>query len=1250
MTGLEKFQIFFELVPPIFYGGQTLNAKVVVVNSKPIQMKAFYIRVKGRCKMRSQSWRLESSEVDSLIPNFRNAPSNNDRRNLKGYNDSEDYINDQFAIFGWGNDGTLEPGEYSFPFTYTLPMNLPSSFETKFGCIRYTLMAEMHQPWTVVNHKARAFFAIICPLDLNSFPQLTDPVTKEIAKKLCCLCCASGPINIILSLPVGGAVPGETILPTLEVENNSGVDLIFISLRLTQVPCFRPSSVTKHLEYKTYIVEHPLGRLESGQYCTYERVALRIPPVPPSYLLHCKLFDLDYFVEIIYESAKKYIPRGRMKYYLPFWNPRLEAIRLKRNSARKAVEKTNTSQLREELKQLQTDLTAAITEEKDKKYREFLSNLDYRKDASKVHTFFSQLCGKKSSSAEDNTPLEYKGKSAVTNKEKAEILCRYFKSVSTPLRKKKKKLPKIKYQHQPNDFYNRPFNSEELNYAINKLDNKKAPGPDGIHVEFIKHLGPIARGHVLNLVNASWNCQVPTSWKEALITPILKPEKDPNNPKSYRPIALTNTFAKVAEKMVNLRLENFLESSKIIADEQAGYREHRGTLDQVAYVAQDIKQGFSEGKSTLAASIDLSGAFDSTDRRFAIKQMLNYKVPNNIVRWLHDFINGRSIKVIHKGHRSRTRKTAAGVAQGTITAPTTFKIAINELIFVLKTIQGLKIKVYADDFILLLTSKCPANMELKMSLALRIANSWLNVRGFKINETKTFCTYYTMTLCKYYFNIKVNDKKIQQTDQMKYLGVQMDSKMTGRQHFEEQAEKGRKRLRLLQRTAGSSWGAKIDTLALTYKTYVRPVLEYGTEIFPAASQPISSLLDKVQNQALRLITGGVKTTPIDAMEWFSQIEPLRLRREQRAIQLHEKLLRLDSEFWQNHNNSKKPAHANFVEITTKLKEKHCPDLLHAQRQNFETPSPFNMPDVSNQLEPALQIEGVEKKSNLQVTELQKKTDAHLKSNFPLSEWIHIYTDGSQDNSTQRAGYGVYCIFFEESTPLPEGANHFDAETAAIARAAQKVAEQDRFPLNKKKFVILSDSTSAIQFVCQPANLHPDSLLFKNSLVRLRKKNHELALQWIPSHCQILGNDKADFLAKAATKKISQLTKALTFNNVKKIIKTATKKIFKESKEEAARLKIWWTEIKKGPDKSWSRKTATAQFRLATGHDVLQHHLNRFKITKDSATCKLCKLENQDRAHLFRCAALKSDIDSLPKDLSRTEKEAILYWIARKRNS
>jgi len=67
--------------------------------------------------------------------------------------------------------------------------------------------------------------------------------------------------------------------------------------------------------------------------------------------------------------------------------------------------------------------------------------------------------------------------------------------------------------------------------------------------------------------------------------------------------------------------------------------------------------------------------------------------------------------------------------------------------------------------------------------------------------------------------------------------------------------------------------------------------------FSAAAAFHTDKIDKVQNQALRLITGAVKTTHIDAMEEYTQIEPLQLRQEQQAIRLHEKLSCLEPDYW-----------------------------------------------------------------------------------------------------------------------------------------------------------------------------------------------------------------------------------------------------------------------------------------------------------------------------------------------------------------
>ncbi|GFU76840.1 DUF4817 domain-containing protein [Trichonephila clavipes] len=64
----------------------------------------------------------------------------------------------------------------------------------------------------------------------------------------------------------------------------------------------------------------------------------------------------------------------------------------------------------------------------------------------------------------------------------------------------------------------------------------------------------------------------PSSWREAIVIPILKPGKVATDPLSYRPIALTSCFCKTFERMINTRLVYVLEKEKCISPLQSGFR------------------------------------------------------------------------------------------------------------------------------------------------------------------------------------------------------------------------------------------------------------------------------------------------------------------------------------------------------------------------------------------------------------------------------------------------------------------------------------------------------------------------------------------------------------------------------------------------------------------------------------------------------------------------------------------------------
>eukprot|EP00745_Piridium_sociabile_P030801 TRINITY_DN51104_c0_g1_i10.p1 TRINITY_DN51104_c0_g1~~TRINITY_DN51104_c0_g1_i10.p1 ORF type:complete len:108 (-),score=23.79 TRINITY_DN51104_c0_g1_i10:79-402(-) len=75
----------------------------------------------------------------------------------------------------------------------------------------------------------------------------------------------------------------------------------------------------------------------------------------------------------------------------------------------------------------------------------------------------------------------------------------------------------------------------ELNAAIHKIKPKKVPGKDGILNDMIKHLGPTARQKLLLIINQSWKAgKFPDSWRETIIIPIQKKQKDKTKQKQLQ--------------------------------------------------------------------------------------------------------------------------------------------------------------------------------------------------------------------------------------------------------------------------------------------------------------------------------------------------------------------------------------------------------------------------------------------------------------------------------------------------------------------------------------------------------------------------------------------------------------------------------------------------------------------------------------------------------------------------------------------
>ena len=156
---------------------------------------------------------------------------------------------------------------------------------------------------------------------------------------------------------------------------------------------------------------------------------------------------------------------------------------------------------------------------------------------------------------------------------------------------------------------------------------------------------------------------------------------------------------------------------------------------------------------------------------------------------------------------------------------------------------------------------------------------------------------------------------------------------------------------------------------------------------------------------------------------------------------------------------------------------------------------------------------------------QLKLCAQETANSYSTSAIHAYTDGSAFKATINAGFGILLKYpdgssSEDSDSCGNYCSNYEAEKIAIKTAIQLIHQ--RFELLESKptdVIIFSDAKSALKALQNPP--YQDQ---KTSEIALGISNliaaHavHVTLQWIPGHCNISGNEKADKLAKIGATK------------------------------------------------------------------------------------------------------------------------------------
>ncbi|XP_076457554.1 uncharacterized protein LOC143291539 [Babylonia areolata] len=243
-------------------------------------------------------------------------------------------------------------------------------------------------------------------------------------------------------------------------------------------------------------------------------------------------------------------------------------------------------------------------------------------------------------------------------------------------------------------------------------------------------------------------------------------------------------------------------------------------------------------------------------------------------------------------------------------------------------------------------------------------------------------------------------------------------------------------------------------------------MEYGSSAWATAAQTNTSRLAKVQNTSMRIITGGLKTTPIITLEATTGLAPLDTRREEKVLIQHEKLQRLPSHPAQQQlqePTKNRLKRSSFNHLAKELLRTHS-DILPSnpeEREPLQDAEEWNL--QQDGVFYATDVPGVTSKGDQPDYMLKTLMLEMLHAKYNASVWTRIYTDGSADAAIKNGGSGIFISHpdghtFTHSLPAGGRSSNYRAELTALREAARLIKADQHPP---EHVVFLTDCRSAI---------------------------------------------------------------------------------------------------------------------------------------------------------------------------------------------
>ena len=525
----------------------------------------------------------------------------------------------------------------------------------------------------------------------------------------------------------------------------------------------------------------------------------------------------------------------------PKWLTR-EVIRLVRRKKR-AYRLTRTHGTVENWTKYKTLEKEVIVKLRNAK-RRMEKNLAYSKET--TTKTFANYIKSKSKSITGIGPLKSSTGALITDeKDMAEILNNFFSSVFTK-DDPQSEIP-LRHPETAERLTNVVFTRNKIREKIKGLKANSAPGPDGISVKLLQTAREELLEPLLKLFESSLSSGiVPSTWKHAVVTPIFK-KGTKGEAGNYRPVSLTSIPCKIFESILKDSIMDHLLNNNLIKSSQHGFMPGRSCSTNLITFLDRVTEIVDRGKAADIFYLDFAKAFDKVPHKKLVYKMYNKGIQGNILRWIENWLTGRTQAVKVGSELSAPCAVESGVPQGSVLGPPLFTVFIDDVDDYTPLIDMLA--KFADDTKGLKEIESAADRD-KLQTTLDNLTKWAEDWGMKFNVAKCKIMHVGRNNPKYEYSMA--GIKLNEVEEEKDIGVTIQSNLKPSKHCQKIA--GTASAVLRQLTKNFHYRDK-NIFKKLYIQYVRPHVEFASPAWSPWLEADKALLEKVQIKAVNMVAG-----------------------------------------------------------------------------------------------------------------------------------------------------------------------------------------------------------------------------------------------------------------------------------------------------------------------------------------------------------------------------------------------------------